>query len=852
MLIFNGRLLIKTCEATAVDRWSVSAKFTDNTGQFTAYNALVGNRVYARGTNENGDSALCAYKIVEITQRGTTANTLMCSLQFDETYTGVAEVYTPDLEEDAVICEASSEAGFAMVPGDVTGLPQNVLDYMANIALWQRDERFGTKVEAMIAEAADSALKSGVIDGDLEVTGKVSVGNGYRVLNATSQEVGTWKADELRTVITGDQPVMNLSMSASTKAAPTVSVVSDGDIDATTVLNATGEASRKTTVTGLTSAEDEEELVSRGDVAWSVKANGATANADITVTGATTAGVNITAKVTDESGEAVITLDSTRTRATGQLSAAGIVSDGAIAAQRFVRTADGSQVDPENNELITAEYMKAYVLANAGGGASSEVTDELQTLLAGKANVGDVYTKLETDALLSGLTLASLSGDTDHRTVTDAQIASWDAKSEVSELNYVPENIANKGVPGGYAALDNDGYVMTTQMNEEYINGLIDARAGSGGAFGGTISANNVVETTDKKFVSSAQINAWDDKQNKLGYTPENVANKGLPNGYASLDENGVVYESQVNVSKVEEIAGNLIDTLTTDNIPDTATHRYVTDEQIASWTAKGDASNAEVITNKGVPNGYAALDENGKVPESQLTALPVVTLSMDGSYSLDGVTSQTKLAFTGSQNGETVEDVTMYMVEDGTAYQVGELSVYSKLGVPWSLLTRIPECITKFTANGKITTDMIADMAGLEPGTYTQVTINGSGLVTAGSNPEVLDITGTTAPTFKLGVGHEDDKYITLTVATNMKQNPFIRFNLEEHRWEYSNNGYDVYAFGSSEPLVKETLDFGYVNDPNIELAIPCRSVADETMFTIDFNGDAFADIANIQLDQM
>lgn len=46
----------------------------------------------------------------------------------------------------------------------------------------------------------------------------------------------------------------------------------------------------------------------------------------------------------------------------------------------------------------------------------------------------------------------------------------------------------------------------------------------------------------DKDYVD-AQLTA---KQDSLGYTPENIANKGVANGYASLDSNGKIPLSQI------------------------------------------------------------------------------------------------------------------------------------------------------------------------------------------------------------------------------------------------------------------------------------------------------------------
>lgn len=49
--------------------------------------------------------------------------------------------------------------------------------------------------------------------------------------------------------------------------------------------------------------------------------------------------------------------------------------------------------------------------------------------------------------------------------------------------------------------------------------------------------AELVIESTDKSFVTENQKLEWSGKQNNLGFTPENVANKNQPNGYVGLDE---------------------------------------------------------------------------------------------------------------------------------------------------------------------------------------------------------------------------------------------------------------------------------------------------------------------------
>ena len=62
---------------------------------------------------------------------------------------------------------------------------------------------------------------------------------------------------------------------------------------------------------------------------------------------------------------------------------------------------------------------------------------------------------------------------------------------------------------------------------------------------GKALSANialvtgDIAESTDKLYITAAERSAWNAKQTALGFTPENLANKGVANGYAGLDATG-------------------------------------------------------------------------------------------------------------------------------------------------------------------------------------------------------------------------------------------------------------------------------------------------------------------------
>lgn len=58
--------------------------------------------------------------------------------------------------------------------------------------------------------------------------------------------------------------------------------------------------------------------------------------------------------------------------------------------------------------------------------------------------------------------------------------------------------------------------------------------------------AENVEESSSRQFVSDEQKSTWDNKQEALGFIPENTSSKGTANGYAELDAGGKVPSSQL------------------------------------------------------------------------------------------------------------------------------------------------------------------------------------------------------------------------------------------------------------------------------------------------------------------
>lgn len=69
-----------------------------------------------------------------------------------------------------------------------------------------------------------------------------------------------------------------------------------------------------------------------------------------------------------------------------------------------------------------------------------------------------------------------------------------------------------------------------------------------------THPASMIVPDTTHRFVTDDEKTAWNAKQAALGFTPENPANKGVANGYAGLNADGIVPLTQL-PSSIKECA---------------------------------------------------------------------------------------------------------------------------------------------------------------------------------------------------------------------------------------------------------------------------------------------------------
>jgi len=128
--------------------------------------------------------------------------------------------------------------------------------------------------------------------------------------------------------------------------------------------------------------------------------------------------------------------------------------------------------------------------------------------------------------------------------------------SVLARLNDDTHTHSNKTI------LDEITAAFTTALNTKLANIATGATKTASSTTNGNIKINDIeitvythpaahpatmiTQDATHRFVTDVEKTTWSGKQNALGFTPENAANKGVANGYASLDATGKVPSSQI------------------------------------------------------------------------------------------------------------------------------------------------------------------------------------------------------------------------------------------------------------------------------------------------------------------
>lgn len=163
-----------------------------------------------------------------------------------------------------------------------------------------------------------------------------------------------------------------------------------------------------------------------------------------------------------------------------------------------------------------------------------------QTLNKATVGLSDVDNTSDTSKPVSTATQTALNGksDTGHThiiaNVTGLQTA-LDGKQAAGSYSLTSHTHQD-------ATTSVAGFMQTTDKSK--LDGIAQ------GATNYTHPVNHpasiITQDSSNRFVTDAEKTTWNDKQSALGFTPENAANKGAANGYASLDAGGKVPTAQL------------------------------------------------------------------------------------------------------------------------------------------------------------------------------------------------------------------------------------------------------------------------------------------------------------------
>jgi hypothetical protein len=294
-----------------------------------------------------------------------------------------------------------------------------------------------------------------------------------------------------------------------------------------------------------------------------------------------------------------------------------------------------------NRLYSTAEKNKLAGISNGANKVEASVSN-------GNVKIDGVEFTVYTHPAAHAATMISL--DSTHRFVSDVQISAWNGKQNA--LGYTPESIANKGIVNGYASLDSDGKIPSTQLPDSFkemkvvatlaerdalqqfsglrchvIDATADVTVTSGWA---EYLSDGVTWTKTAEMESLDVVLDWSNVQNKplstVSDIDDAVTRRHTHLNKAILDATEQAFTSVLK-TKLDGIATgatfvqqsaangkvsiNGVDTIVYTHpalhpasiIADDATHRFVTDTEKAIWNAKAAVSDILVTKTTEISN---------------------------------------------------------------------------------------------------------------------------------------------------------------------------------------------------------------------------------------------------------
>lgn len=225
------------------------------------------------------------------------------------------------------------------------------------------------------------------------------------------------------------------------------------------------------------------------------------------------------------------------------------------------------------NGLFTGSITASNVSGSTSGvNTGDETNASIKTKLGAATSVNDGYlTAVDHELFTNKVPLArtiTINGDTQdlsaNRTFNvNVGVTSFNTRTGAVVLSSSDVTTALGYTPAlesRIMTINGVGYSLAADRS--WSVGTVTSVGTSAPLTGGTITGAGTIGITQANastdgYLSSTDWNTFNDKQAALGFTPENSANKGIANGYASLDGAGKVPSTQLPsyVDDVVEVA---------------------------------------------------------------------------------------------------------------------------------------------------------------------------------------------------------------------------------------------------------------------------------------------------------
>jgi predicted heme/steroid binding protein len=220
---------------------------------------------------------------------------------------------------------------------------------------------------------------------------------------------------------------------------------------------------------------------------------------------------------------------------------------GTLTASNFSGSSSGANTGDETNGTIKSKLGQVSAIVDGYLGSV-----DYESFVNKVPQVRTISINGETFDLSANRTYSVNVGVTSFNTRAGAVTLS--SSDVTTALGYTP------AIDSRIMTINGVGYSLAADRT--WSVGTVTSVATSAPLTGGTITGSGTIgisqsNTTTNGYLSSTDWNIFNGKQDALGYTAENLANKGINNGYAGLDGNGKVPATQLPsyVDDVVEVA---------------------------------------------------------------------------------------------------------------------------------------------------------------------------------------------------------------------------------------------------------------------------------------------------------